>query len=292
MKVLVTGASGFIGRNFLDYLKLVTDLEVFVLSLNASSFDKYIWSNVTFIELKSDLSNMKEKLHQIKPEILVHLGWKGIPDYSINNSLDNVIWSVDLVRAAIGSGVKRVISTGSCWEYLEPTGAVDEEWPIDRGNAFKLAKSSVREFISLMCSEAEVEFVWLRLFYVYGYYQNRHSLIPSLIHQLKLNVAPYANNPNPRVDFINASYVSEILYQCIKKRALEGIFNLGSGTSTRVLDVVNTLRGIYNYPLLSIEAEINALNFYSSNYKVNQLTKMPAPNILEDIEDLSKGMRS
>jgi len=284
MKILITGASGFVGRNFIDRLKSVSDFEVFVLSLHASKFDKDLQSNFKFIQLNRSFSNVQLVVSEIKPEVLIHLGWQGIPDYSVENSFDSFKWSVEITQCAINAGVRRVISTGSCWEYLDPKGAIDEQWPVDRVNAFKLAKSSTREFLSLMCKEAEVEFVWLRLFYVYGRYQNQHSLIPSLLEQLRKNIAPFANNPDPTIDFVNASYVAEILLECIQKQQISGVFNLGSGIATNVLEIVNTLRFNHGYPILKIETNPNALKFYSSNDKINKITNIKASNILNELK--------
>ena len=192
MKVVITGANGFLGRNFLDRVKYAWGLEVYALSRTITDREADLWPHVQFIKISSDLSSLQETLLKIQPDILVHLGWKGIPDYSIVNSIDSFNWSIDITRLSIGAGVRRIISTGSCWEYLSPINAIDENWPVDRSNAFKLAKSNTREFIALMCDEANVEFIWARLFYVYGKHQNSHSLIPSLFDQIRNKLAPVA----------------------------------------------------------------------------------------------------
>lgn len=289
MKILISGAKGFIGRNLLDCLTKTHEIEVHILSTSATKKDREIYSDFNFINLNEDFSNAFTSINEIKPEILIHLGWKGIPDYSVQNSLDSLKWSIKISNLAIKSGVKRIISTGSCWEYLNPEGAINESWPLDRSNAFKLAKNIAREYISLMCEEANIDFVWLRLFYVYGKYQNEHSLIPSLLKQIKMNIAPVAKNYDASLDFVDASYVAQIILFCIKKNKINGIFNVGSGCKTQVLEIVNSMRKIFNYPIIQNQTNYqNNQNFYSANEKILKLINLKAPNIIEDLNNIIK----
>lgn len=289
MKVVITGANGFIGRNVLRRAKNFQGVEFHALSHSINDSEVELWPHVRFTKISTDHSHLREIFHEIKPDALIHLGWKGIPDYSIANSIDSFTWSIEVTRLSISAGVKKIISTGSCWEYLSPNKAIDENWPIDRSNAFKLAKSNTREFMSLMCREANVKFIWARLFYVYGKYQNPHSLIPSLFKQLRNDMAPFANNPFPALDFINAEYVADILLNLLFRDQEEEIINVGSGKPTRILDIVNTLRVIHGYPVMDPKQDSEELIFYSGNLILNKITDLSPPNILDDLQRFKDG---
>ena len=98
-----------------------------------------------------------------------------------------------------------------------------------------------------MCKEYDSTLVWLRLFYVYGQYQNNHSLIPFLINQAKKGEEPIANNPYSLLDFINAKDVSKVIYEAIIKRDFIGNYNVGSGRTYHVGDVVNKIRKSFGF---------------------------------------------
>ena len=187
------------------------------------------------------------------------------------------------------SGTKKIIATGSCWEYLTPKGKVNENSPLDKSNYFKASKCFCREIGDLMCKEYNADFTWLRLFYVFGRYQNNHSLIPFLITEAKKGKEPIPNNPYSKLDFINVKDVAEVIYQIIKSRNCKGIFNVGSGKATFVGDIVNKIRNYYGFEKLQFDNE-KALNpnFYADSELINSFVEFSPSKIIDDLDNLLK----
>ena len=136
MNILITGSNGFIGKNLTEFL--IKD-QKFKLSLLSSKQIKqqYINDNIDYHYYPSESGELENLIHEIKPKVLIHLAWKGIPNYEIQNSLDSAILSIHICKAALSAGTKQIISTGSCWEYMNPKGSIKENWPKSTDNYFK-----------------------------------------------------------------------------------------------------------------------------------------------------------
>ena len=126
------------------------------------------------------------------------------------------------------------------------------EWPKSNDNYFKSSKNFINQIIGLMCEERGAQFCWLRLFYVYGKYQNKHSLIPSLLKQAESNEPPIAKNPYCKLDFINVSDLCYVINKIIGIKVFSGIFNIGSGKSTLVANIVNQIRLVKGFEELKL----------------------------------------
>ncbi len=285
--ILVSGSSGFVGKNLLEFLLNKNDLTIH--TIQSSQIYKNNELNIIQHKFPTSLSNLDKIIKEIQPDIFVHLAWKGIPNYNLENSIYSFNNTINIANACLKSGTDKLIVTGSCWEYLNPIGKIDENWPKDNSNYFKASKNYCNNILELMCNEYNADLVWLRLFYVFGKYQNNHSLIPFLINQAKTGKEPIANNPYSLLDFINAKDVSKVIYQAIKIKNFIGNYNLGSGKTCHVGDIVNKIRNSFGYENIYIDKEkVLNQNFYSDISKLKSQISFSPSNILEDLNYLVK----
>ena len=86
MKILLTGATGFIGKNFCDY---ISNKKYPVLALSrARNLKKN--KNITYLQSSFKLNNETLKIiKNFQPQVIINLGWYGIPDFSKKNSKKN-----------------------------------------------------------------------------------------------------------------------------------------------------------------------------------------------------------
>ena len=239
MKILITGANGFIGKHVTKQLATVNNTILatgFEKNKSDNSQDnvKWIYGNL------SNLDNYKAEIREFNPDVTVHMAWQGIPDFSENISRLNLETSIDLLDFIIEeTDCSKIIVSGSCFEYGKRNGVVKESENTAINSYFSWAKHSIYGYLELKCKQKYIELVWFRYFYVYGPGQRKASLIPTILDSFKNNLTPDIRNPYNKNDFI---YVQDIATatDCVinlETKIDSGIYNLGSGYSTSVLEI-------------------------------------------------------
>jgi nucleoside-diphosphate-sugar epimerase len=236
MRILVTGASGFIGRALCVKL-LELGHDVIGLCRTSREFKGSQLGSFRYISYKmGDL--LPEDVKNFSPEVLVHLAWDGIPDFSNARCFVNV---QDQLRffdhTAELAHLKKVIGAGTCLEYGAYQGACVESDRIEPDSYFSWAKQTLADYFRLVCLQRQMNFVWFRIFYIYGPGQRAESLIPTLIQSFKSKKDPQLKNPYASNDFIYIDDVIRAFVIAIEDTKLNGTFNLGSSTLTSVEEV-------------------------------------------------------
>jgi nucleoside-diphosphate-sugar epimerase len=237
MKILITGGTGFIGGPVLN--NLIENIDgIEILNLTKSRPNSY---SKEVEHYNCDLSNpqtYQAKVEAFEPEVVIHLAWEGIPDFSLEMCIKNINSSILLIEIVTKvKSCKKIIITGSCFEYNNKIGECNENDNVVSKDYFTFAKKTVLSFLELECSKNNIVFCWARLFYVYGPNQRSGSLIPTLIATLKSNKIPDLRTPKNENDFIHVNDVADGLMKLALTDIQSGIFNLGSGISISVAEV-------------------------------------------------------
>ena len=243
-RILITGGSGFLGRPLIG---LLSQEGHEILSLGRSEPD-IPPGNGKFTHHRGDLSDSRsfgEKVRDFAPEILIHLAWQGIPDFSAAQCSSNLKMSVDLADAVISAGAcKKILVSGSCFEYNQMFGPCLESTRGTIKDSFTWAKHSLLSWLEKACTQQGICLGWLRAFYIYGPRQRAGSLVPSIFNALKTDQLPPLRTPNNSNDFVHVEDVARGFVQAVKRDFPSGIYNLGSGVSTpvaRVCEIAETL---------------------------------------------------
>ena len=237
MRVLVTGATGFLGRALCRKL-LEGGHELLGLSRTTGKLD----SSYSKKAIKYVAYNMGEELPldviDYAPEVLVHLAWDGIPDFSRQKCVENVESQLEFLKETEKiSGLKKVVSAGTCREYGAKQGACLEGERFPPDSYFSWAKQSLGDYFAFDCRRREMCFVWFRIYYVYGPGQRAESLIPMLIKAFRTNKAPEISNPAAANDYIYVDDVVNAFVKAVENESCDGFFNLGSGKTTPVAEI-------------------------------------------------------
>jgi nucleoside-diphosphate-sugar epimerase len=245
MRVVITGATGFLGQVLCrKLLERGHDL------LGLSRTNKTEGSNPKSIKYVP--YNMGEALPveviDFSPEVLIHLAWSGIPDFSEQKCIENVESQLRFIKKTEKlSGLKKIVGAGTCLEYGAKQGRCLEGERFLPDNYFSWAKQSLGDYFALTCRRRKIDLVWFRIYFVYGPGQRSKSLIPMLTKAFKANTLPEINNPLAVNDYI---YVDDVANAFIKATEAEnccGVFNLGSGKTTSITNIVELVeRAIRN----------------------------------------------
>ena len=289
MRVLITGASGFIGFPLSNKL---SELGFKVLAIGRSI---PVNSHKSISWIKSDLNSVetyKDEITAFKPEVLIHLAWQDIPDFSFEKSFFNLNQSIKFISFITEiKSCRKIIISGSCWEYGKDQGECKDSDKSIPTNYFTLAKHSLRLWTEMIAIEKSITLGWFRLFYVYGPGQRSESLIPTLFQYLRNEKLPEIKTPHNANDFIYIDDVIEAFKIATYTSFESGIFNLGSGSAISALDVCKHVEKIVlNSSSLSKKIEksskskISETNFWADISSCReQLKWSPRISIVEGI---------
>lgn len=180
-------------------------------------------------------------LIQSKPQILIILSWPNLPNYNkpvhLTDNLSSMIRLIDSLTS-----LKKLLVTGTCYEYGILNGQLLESNAVNPNTMYALGKDSLRRYLEIHSKLNSYKFIWTRIFYPYGKYQNPNSLFPSLMKAIctEAKSFPMASGTQIR-DFINVNIVAKMILFLISCENSKGIYNLGSGKPHQIRDVVNSI---------------------------------------------------
>ena len=237
MKIFITGATGFIGKYIMEEVYEVGH-DILALTLEKDKFE----NSPTYIQqLCGDLEDiecLKPVIRSFNPDVVIHLAWHGIPDFSAGTCQKNLLMAIDFVNWVLDDTIcNKIMVSGSCFEYGKKQGVCKESDPVNINSYFTWAKHSLNKYLSLKCAEKDVVLNWFRFFYVYGPGQREESLIPTLIKSIGVKQTPKINSPLNKNDFIYVEDVAEAVAKAVDANLPSGVYNLGSGYATSVYNI-------------------------------------------------------
>ena len=264
LRVLITGASGFIGAPLSENL---ANLGFDVMAISRTLPENHLARSVNWIGVDlSSPATYRETISAFCPEVVIHLAWQDIPDFSIEKSIMNQNQAIEFLSFVTGiESCKKILVSGSCWEYDRVQGeclANDIGAPKDH---FTWAKHSIYSWLEMACKQKVISFGWLRIFYVYGPKQRPASLIPSILMHLKNKELPQIKTPKNASDYVFIDDVVDAFALATENQFSSGIYNLGAGISTSVLEMCRYAEQIvYNSSDLTQQLENETQSSVSS----------------------------
>ena len=226
--VIITGASGFIGRHVIECL-LRDGHEVYAVTRDRENLQKFNWvDQVTVIE--HDLNTPAVAFDVPENAALIHLAWEGLPNYKDNFHFErNLPRSYDFIKTLVAKGVNQVLVTGTCFEYGMKNGPIAADANPAPQNPYGLAKDCLRRFLLDLQNETPFTLQWPRLFYMYGPGQNPKSILAQLDTAIANgdNVFNMSGGEQLR-DYMPIGQVAEQICAILHSRR-GGCFNVCSG---------------------------------------------------------------
>ncbi len=244
MKVLITGASGFVGRHVLRAAH-ARGHEILALTGGQSLDGDFTGGGRWIAGDLADMASLQQVIREFAPEVVIHLAWQGIPDYSEAVSKTNLYNSLQLFDYIIEETTcGRVIAAGSCLEYGKAKGKCSETDPGGATSFIAWAKHALYQYLYLKCEARGIDLAWFRVFYVFGPGQRAGSLVPTLVDAFLAGEMPDIRSPLNKNDFIGVEDVASVMAAAIERPAESGIYNLGSGAATSVYDMCKIVEGL------------------------------------------------
>lgn len=250
-RVIITGATGFVGANLTRRLLLEGhDVHVFV----RSGYTHWRIADISHqlqlheIELH-DARRLEQIVGEIKPHWIFHLAVYGA--YSSQIDFDrmlqtNLMGTINLVRSCLKSGFEAFVNTGSSSEYGYKDHPPSENAWLEPNSHYAVTKASATLFCRYTARHEGAHLPTLRLYSVYGPYEEPTRLIPTLILEGLKGGLPPLVNPDIARDFVYVEDVVDAYLRAVTIPDQEpgAVYNVGTGIQMSLKDVVTIVRKI------------------------------------------------
>lgn len=239
-RVLLTGATGFIGRHSLAPLR-AHQYEVHAVSSRPQSAD-----GLAVYWHQADLLNSSESaalLASVRPTHLLHLAWYAEPGkyWMSEKNLDWVRASLALLTEFIRQGGQRAVMAGTCAEYDWRFGYCTEDiTPLAPATLYGSSKHALQILLTALAHHTGLSAAWGRIFFLYGPHEHPSRLVASVARSL-LNGEPALTTPGEQLrDYLHVQDVAEAFVMLLES-AVTGPVNIASGQPVAVRDINLTL---------------------------------------------------
>jgi nucleoside-diphosphate-sugar epimerase len=187
VRVLVSGASGFVGRSTLEALAR-RGADLHAISRHKPQSDlRLVWHRANLF----DHDRIHAIVNEARPDVILHLAWI-VEHGAFWTSPQNLDWigaSLALARAGAENGARRFIGVGTCYEYDWPQDGTCAEFdtPLRPSTLYGVCKDATRRAIDAFSAEVGFSFAWARLFFLYGPGEGSERLIPAVARALAAN---------------------------------------------------------------------------------------------------------
>ena len=254
MRVLLTGASGFIGSH-LARLTLAEGHQVMALVRPGSNLRRLEGVRDQLQLLEGDLRDtaaLQPLLAKSVPDVCLHLAWYAEPGGQClwaHENLDCLTGSLAFLRVLHDAGCRRVVIAGTSVEYDTSTGYVTEASPIRPANLYAAAKHS----LFLTANHLDVRGGWTvaaaRIFSVYGPWEDPRRLVPFVISKLLAGEACELTRGEQIRDYSHVEDAASAMW-AIAKSHVTGPVNVASSQPVSVASVAERLGALLSRPEL------------------------------------------
>lgn len=280
MKILVTGATGFLGGHLVPTL-LACGMQVVATAKDVGRINGIPWADQVEWRQLDVFSPPPDAFVALgKPDRMIHLAWNGLPNYKDDfHFKHNLPADLLFLGSMLKGGLGHLLVTGTCFEYGMQEGALQEDGPVNPETPYGRAKNALREGLEKLSAETGSVFQWARLFYMYGPGQNPRSLFAQLQQAIDIKEREFDMSGGQQIrDYLAVESVAEFLVAILLQTKVVGIVNVSSGRKDTLQTLVEEYLsdrnahiklnlGVYPYP------DWEPFRFWGNNDKLRSVIR-------------------
>lgn len=235
MKVLVTGATGFVGRHVVAEL-VTAGHQVLAVARDQGRLEQMAWRDAVQFAACDIHDEDLAALLAFAPDVLVHLAWPGLPNYRQAFHFEsNLPADYRFLKSAVDSGIGQLLVAGTGAEFGLMAGELAEDAATAPVNAYGIAKDSLRRFLQHLQLSRPFVLQWVRLFHMYGPGQNPDSLLAQLDRAIDEKTETFDMSSGEQLrDYLPVGEVARRIALLVSRPDIQGVINCCSGIPVSV----------------------------------------------------------
>jgi nucleoside-diphosphate-sugar epimerase len=292
LKILLTGATGFIGANFLRQA-LVRGHQVAGLVAPGKVLPSDLASQKNLTWLHGKLADAPwSSIDEFGADVCVHTAWVTTPGVYVE-SPENFRFleeSLKFLRRMREGGTEQIVGLGTCVEYQIGREVLSEDkTALSADTPYARCKNDLRLALEAEAKAGGLTFAWTRVFYPYGPGEHPARLCSSLIQKLGRGEKVILKTPDSTKDYIYIADLAAALLTVVEKK-FHGTINLGTGMGVTVREIAQTIAGLLGKSGLVEEispAEKDPLGYVVADAgKLKGLGWKPGHTLKQGLEEL------
>jgi nucleoside-diphosphate-sugar epimerase len=240
MKIMVTGATGYVGNHVIEHL-LGKGHDVIAVGRSAVKAAAFDWfPRVRWVD--ADIQGERPGLlHDCgNPRVLLHLAWDKLDRYRDPEHFESLPGQhYRFIRGLVREGLQHCLVAGTCLEYGMQRGALHEDLPANPILAYPLGKHILYEMLTRLQKHASFRLQWVRLFYLHGTGQRRSSLLAQVDSAIEDGRQIFDMSPGDQLrDYLHVQDAASIIGRIATRSSFDGIVNCCAGTPVTVRALV------------------------------------------------------
>ncbi|MBE5940670.1 MAG: NAD(P)-dependent oxidoreductase [Lachnospiraceae bacterium] len=242
MKILVTGANGYLGQGVVRQL-LDDGMDVIATDYSCENVDDRA------IKKECDLFSIVSPYDYFdKPEVVLHMAWRNGFVHNALNHIEDIPNHYMFLKRLVDEGIKKVAVIGSMHEIGFYEGSINENTPTNPMSLYGVGKDALRRTVQLMCNEANIPYQWLRGYYIVGNTKFGCSIFSKITAAETdgKELFPFTSGQN-QWDFIDYDEFCAQVSAAVSQDEVNGIINICSGRPEKLADRVERFIKDNNY---------------------------------------------
>lgn len=246
--VLLTGASGFVGRQVLSSL---SESNIAVRAVLRSSSVNDMTQRYEFESVVSTPDMFQEDAQWWADackgvDTVIHVAWYVEPGAYLQSpiNMDCLRGTIALAQGAMRAGVKHFVGIGTCFECDLSGGSIATDTALKPTSVYAGAKAAAYTALEALFASGEVAFSWCRLFYLYGEGEDARRLVPYIRNQLSRGEQAKLTSGTQIRDFLDVKRAGEMI-AAVAVGPGQGVVNVCSGEPVTVRALAERIASEY-----------------------------------------------